>query len=472
MPESLCSKPTKVPVISKEDTHLSTVSRVKYRQTQSMWRITSCPESHETMRESYRKRIRKKRRIRRRLVIVAMVNAGLSILVSVTGYFAIQPESTSLESLGGVGIWLKSVLATVSLIQASLLFLYHSSLQRYTALQHSGLRVCSPQFKSLYVLEYLLHSLVLIPESQVTSLSTGFTTNHCLYLALIFRNYDLIRAGYWFFTLDSLRIPFFKGLMGVKNRGFEWKYWLHQSTLCAVISVYGLVVVFTGVIWNVINTGHIALLQGFLSLPFTNSLIGSDSPSIPSTFPTQLTLLFLLIPGFSLSVIFIFHYVQSRFALSNREEQAYRAIMYTYDLVTYRYAAVVLIQSWWRKAIAKRKNRFAGVEIERFVRRKKTFKARKMENNREKSQNIRMQIHSVGHKIHMKMLKFHKELLTFNQGQLLCSKLSLSLLRTASYISSASHLLLTPHPLPIPTPTFPAFSSSTSLSELPRYAEV
>ena len=446
----LHSRSEKVQPLTKEDTRLSTFSRSKYKHQQTLWRLSVSPTVHESLHDSYNRRLRRKRVSRRTLLRVALLNAGLSALASVLGYVALRPVAMERESVGGLGIWLKAGIGTIAMVQVSLLLLYHSTVQRYEGLQRHSLRMQRSLYrdwKSLCLLEYCLHLLVLVPEAQSIAVpGTGLALNDCLYVGLLLRNYDLVRVGYWLWGLDAIRIEFYEGLMAA-GTVFLWKLWLHGLSIPMAVCTYLLTLGFMGVMWDVIRraenyVGENSSYNDITTVAFSQALLGFG-PEAPGSFLCQFTLLLCCFLGICILVCLISHSIKT-LALDKGQEELYIALIQGYDLVSYRQEAICLLQSWWRKQQAKRRKLWTGLEFTNYKRRLVSFRAIRAGNLKDKGESLRMQLRAVSVAVRGKLVDLKKEVKDLEPTRRLSMKLSLLLLRSQRHIAIQARLLVFP----------------------------
>lgn len=440
----------KVQPLTKEDTRISTLSRSKYQKKQTLWRLSVPTTPNETIHDTYKRRLRRNQATHKTLLQVALLNAALSLLISALGYVALQPVSRERENVGGLGIWLKAGIATLAMIQVSLLLLYHSTLHRYEGSQQHSLRMHQnphTEWKFLCLLEYGLHLFVLVPEAQsIGILYTGLRLNDCLYMGVLLRNYDILRVGFWLWELDAMRIQFYQGLMVTGDR-FLWKLWLNRVSISMIIIAYLLLLGYLGVLWNVISQadshiGEKLLYDSIWTLAFSQSLLGFGSETAHS-FLSQFTLILCCLLGSCFLIFLIAHSIKTS-ALTNRQQDLYMAVMHRYDLVIYREEAVCLLQSWWKTQLARRKKRWMGVEFTHYHIRLVAFRATQAANVKDKGESLRVQLKAIDAAINKRLVDLREEVKEITQTQRLSMKLSLLLLKSQHRIAVQTKFLIRP----------------------------
>lgn len=443
-------KSEKVQPLTKEDTRISTLSRSKYQRKQTLWRLSVPSTPNETIHDTYKRRLRRNQATHKTLLRVALLNAVLSMLVSALGYVALQPLSRERENVGGLGIWLKAGIATLTMIQVSLLLLYHSNLQRYEGSQQRSLRMhqqLHTEWKLPCLLEYGLHLFVLVPEAQsIGILYTGLRLNDCLYIGVLLRNYDIARVGYWLWGLDAMRIQFYQGLMYTGDR-FLWKFWLNRVSISTVIIAYLLLLGYLGLLWDVFSQadshiGEKSLSDSISTLAFSHSLLGFGLQTAHS-FLSQFTLILCCLFGSYYLILLIAHSIKTS-VLTYHQEDLYRAIMHGYDLVVYRKEAVCLLQSWWKTQLARRKRLWMGEEFAHFHIKLVAFRATQAADMKDKGESLRVQIKTIDAAIHKRLVGLKEEVKEMRQTQRLSMKLSLLLLKSQHRIAVQTKFLIRP----------------------------
>ena len=440
----------KVQPLTKEDTRISTLSRSKYQKKQTLWRLSVASTPNETIHDTYKRRLRRNQATHKTLLQVALLNAVLSLLVSALGYVALQPISRERENVGGLGIWLKAGIATLAMIQVSLLLLYHSTLHRYEGSQQHSLRLhqqSHTEWKLPCLLEYGLHLFVLVPEAQsIRILYTGLRLNDCLYMGVLLRNYDIARVGFWLWGLDAMRIQFYQSLMVTGDR-FLWKLWLNRVSISMIIIAYLLLLGYLGVFWDVFSQadshiGEKSLYDSVSTLAFSQSLLGFGFEAAHS-FLSQFTLVLGGLLGSCFLIFLIAHSIKTS-ALTNRQEDLYRAIMHGYDLVIYREEAVCLLQSWWKTQLARRKKRWMGEEFAHYYIKLVAFRATQAANVKDKGESLRVQLKAIDAAIHKRLVDLREEVKEMTQTRRLSMKLSLLLLKSQHRIAVQTKFLIRP----------------------------
>ena len=350
----------------------STLTKSKYALKLSLWNSSSSFTSGQVdnLALSHFKRKRRAARWREIITKIVAMNAVLSFLVTLMGYYSLTEFNAEFDRPGSVNIWLKGGICTLSIVQLSLLILYHSYARRYlttlnTALRSGGrhsalLRVRSSLLQCL--LECVLHLIVLIPDEQSYTITvfdrrSNLTLNDCLYLGLLIRNYDTIRCAYWLGNIPTFRFAFVTRLSRTRS-SFLWRYSLHEYEGTVVVALCCASVCLLGLVEYTVRKGEADgslrnLWEVISAVAMTQATVGygRDAPKSPlSQLAVAVSISFGL-GLFSLATVLVRH----RSQLSPPQSLLYASILHTGDCAEYESSAVRLIQLWWKRILLRRK---------------------------------------------------------------------------------------------------------------------
>lgn len=233
-------------------------------------------------------------RLRQRLRVLSCVLAVVHLLLSILGYIVTVYLSSSHSPT--IPIILSTCTAVLTVGEVLAVVCYWQLCCRLSDLQSTALRVDHMSAASIWeapgflwpcVLEVAGHLLVPYPGLDLGQ--SVYTVNNCLFVAVILRNYHLLRVLYWYSPFSHFRTFMYARLTTVTmNSRFIFKCYLQEYGLLLVGGIYGLVAVLLGLTTSVLEqTSSPSVWSGFWTVAYTQSTVGYGV-NPPETLGAQL----------------------------------------------------------------------------------------------------------------------------------------------------------------------------------------
>lgn len=321
--------------------------------------------------------------VRTRLIYISAINAVLSLVVIVMGYYAISEEHDGGEMMIGDG--LKVVVGVLSVIQLVPIVIYWGYNQYYMERLRFGLHLSpislpplhkSPSALTGCLLECLFHLIILPPFYSVSwevhnpDSSTVMSLSDLLYILVLLRNYHSLRFLFWMSDYSTKQAYHFAS---VANIDIDFKYtlkaYLQRYSLKIVLAAYGAIVVVSGLSVFVFeresSEGDFDDVRNSLwFIAYTQVTIGYGDISPTSYLGMLATVVSCFVGNFILAILVAVS--SSRMSLNLTECTMYSELVYSKEKRKYAKPAAVLIQAWWRFMLMRKRRVRDGEVIIKF----------------------------------------------------------------------------------------------------------
>ena len=317
-------------------------------------------------------------RNRRELQTVALINAVLSWVVSILGYFVV-----TVSDIAQGTDWVKAAIIIISLVQTGFVFvkcryqcIYLNDIKRLVTIEKMIYDSNYPSQWTLLrnaIFEGGFHMVVFIPtvspKVAVTSygLNSVFALDDAIYVLLLIRNYHTVEAIYWFSYMSRIRTYLFAHLVRVEVTYrflfscylFEYPLRIVTGVIVGIVATPGLIeYLFVQVPWI---QDYYTMWSEYWVISFTQVPVGYED-GIVNTLFGDASLLISVFTGMCLLGLLTSITMHS-IDLDSIHSRIYSYLLYTKYKRKYLLQAVILTQRWWRLMEMRQKKRLHGPVI-------------------------------------------------------------------------------------------------------------
>ena len=312
-------------------------------------------------------RRKKTKRLAGSIQRLAGVNAVLTWVVTVLGYFVLTVQSEGISAFPLLREGLKAVIGCASVVQAVLVVYYWKGCLAYSEVLRAALHPCrtpisallaSPESLTYCLLECVFHLFLFLPATDYSAafslfgISTSLSLDEVCYLTILLRNYHSVRLLYWLSSFSTLRVSVFSEVASVRKMGlFVLRCCLVEYGLPLILGVYAVMVLIPGLVEFTLEHkaegSHLDAVENDVWVVVNTQTTVGYGESHPVTFLGQLAILVSALFGyFTLGLLTSISGNET--ALSLRECTYYSEIRYRRAKIESKVVAAVLVQRWWR----------------------------------------------------------------------------------------------------------------------------
>lgn len=305
--------------------------------------------------------------IRKRLQKVAGINAMLSWVLSILGYWDVKDRDEAREVNTFNRDLIRGLMCGISAMQIMLIVFYSAFLLQYLESVRITLRLSPipvPPLRSFpnallnCFLECAFHMLVMPPRlhAQETIYQKGtyslISLNDFLYVLILMRNYHTLQFLFWYTHFSTARVHFFTHVADMTfSNLFVLRCYLAAYSLKLVLGAYTVILIISGLCIFVFEKGSEEpsfqyVENGLWIAAITQSTVGFGDFFPTTYFGETMTLVSCFVGNFILSIIITLS--NSTMNLNLTECTLYSEIVYSKKKRVYTIQAVLIIQRWWR----------------------------------------------------------------------------------------------------------------------------
>jgi len=300
------------------------VSAFSQAHTCSHFRVSSCPSPTYFPPAPQNLRSLKIAQCRINMQWSTGVLAGISLALSVGGYWAVGCKLPSVTA----------VLCVCSLVQVWLVLFYWAQEGKTALLTSKAVGAVSKEKSKriLCGLECLLHLLIPLPRDFLVA---GVQVNYVAYLLVLSRNYHFLRVLYWISPFSSLRAHLYSSFLNVGCLAYRHylRSWSAVGTGIALLSLWLLLAATLG--QEAANTG----LKALARLGEGQSLAFKPAEQVAVVVSACIGVYLLAL---------VLSAVRKAMTLTEKEAQLTAQLCAQQTSLELRTKAAELLQAWWQ----------------------------------------------------------------------------------------------------------------------------